>query len=100
MDLSPVIAWFVPCLGLAASVMVGRRKSKSVSGSIAIPAIFIALFLGVALTFVQVFVHTLCIESLHLCTNRGDGNMSYWFQSFFAVPLFWLSSVVTWRVTG
>jgi hypothetical protein len=98
-NFSPAIAWSVPCLGIAAAVMFGRRKSNYESGSIAIPALALSVLLGVALTFVQVFLHSTCVEELHLCEYRGDGNMSYWFQSFFAIPVYWLASIITWKVT-
>jgi hypothetical protein len=98
-DLSALVAWSVPCLGLLASVLFGRRKSRHESGSIIIPAIGLSLLLGIALTLLQVFLHGLCIKPLHLCVSRGDGNMSYWFQSFFAMPVYWLGSVVAWKVT-
>ena len=39
--------------------------------------------------FVQVFLHGSCVEAM-LCASRGDGNMSYWFQSLLAFPIYWL----------
>ncbi|NHZ90716.1 hypothetical protein F2P45_17050 [Massilia sp. CCM 8733] len=95
MDLSPVIATIVPLAGLVPAFMVGRRTGRSNFPAIWFFAILLALGIGVALTIVQVFVHTLCTEESSLCTQRGDVNMTYWFQSFFAIPLFWLIVTVS-----
>lgn len=49
---------------------------------------FLAFGLGILLTFATAALHGLCIEA-RLCMSRGDVNMSYWFHSLLAVPLFW-----------
>lgn len=99
MDLSPAIAWLMPGLGLLAAIAFGRRRSPRASGRMAMAAALVALTIGVVLTFVQVFAHSACVEQWHLCPNRGDGNMSYWFQSFLAIPLYWAASFATWKLT-
>ena len=64
----------------------GERRRKWHSGA----ALGVALALGFGLMFLQVVLHGVCIESFHMCRDRGDGNMSYWFQSFFAIPIYWI----------
>lgn len=48
-----------------------------------------ALGMGFLFMFIQVVFHGSCVAS-KFCENRGDGNMSYWFQSLFAFPVYWL----------
>jgi len=87
MDLSPVVAWLCPLLGVVTAWVYGtRRKGRRVW----LGALGAAIALGIALTFVQVFMHGACINFMKLCQYRGDGNMSYWFQSFFCIPIYWL----------
>ena len=97
MDLSPVVAWSVPLFGLFLAGMFGRSRAKSGATSIWGAAFFVALVLGFVLMFVQVALHSACVE-IKACMYRGDGNMSYWFQSFFAIPLYWLVSGSVWQM--
>lgn len=92
MDLSPVVAYATPLLGVVAAALLGARHTANPSqsgpfGSFLV-AISTAVVIGLALTFVQVMLQSLCIEKLKLCPERGDRNMSYWFQSFVAIPLY------------
>jgi heme/copper-type cytochrome/quinol oxidase subunit 3 len=98
MDLSPVIAWAVPLIGLILSTSLGLRAADRGKESHSAAALGITIALGMALTFVQALLHTQCIESFRLCRSRGDVNMSYWFQSFFAIPVFWLFGYGAWRI--
>jgi hypothetical protein len=98
MDLSPLIAWGVPASGLAAAIKHGLLAADNDNEAHFGASLVIALALGIALTFLQVFLHGLCIEKAHLCDYRGDGNMAYWFQSFFAIPLFWFAGWAAWRI--
>ena len=97
MDLSPAIAWTVPLVGAIASAWLGLRAARGKRASYWGTAFGLAFAFGIGLTFFQVALHSGCIE-LRLCTYRGDHNMSYWFQSFFAIPLFWLAGGATWQV--
>jgi hypothetical protein len=99
MDLSPIVAWFFPLVGVLASVYFGVRRGNSGSRSVWAVGLLLALVLGVGLTFVQVLDHSLCMGTAQLCTSRGDVNMSYWFQSFFCVPLYWAAAIGGWRMT-
>lgn len=83
--------------GLAVSVTAGVRAAKAERPAYWGVAFLIALFLGIGLTFAQVAFHTLCIEA-KACTSRGDVNMSYWFHSFFSIPLFWLAAGSSWQM--
>ena len=67
---------------------VARARADTSVGWFA--ALGISIVLGVFLTFAQVFLNTFCIETLKRCVSRGDVNMSYWFQSFMAIPVYWL----------
>lgn len=97
MDLSPYVAWLVAGGGVAASALIGMRRKRSGALKIWGFALLVALPLGVVLTFVQVAVHGACIDVAHWCTYRGDGNMSYWFQSFFMIPVYWVIAAVAQR---
>ena len=91
-DWSSGIAWAVPLFGLPLAFAVGRFRAKRASATSGAMAFGLAVVLGIALTFVQSALHTACIGSWQMCESRGDGNMSYWFQSFFAIPLFWFAT--------
>jgi hypothetical protein len=90
MDLSPLIPWCFVAIGLVLSLKAGSMTSgrKGCGGLLAMA--MLACLLGVVMTVATVFTHDLCI-GIHLCRSRGDGNMSYWFHSFFAIPLFWIA---------
>ena len=95
MDLSPVIAWATPLLGVAIAAALGARRAagKIQSGWFVslLVALTTAVVIGLVLTFAQVLLLELCISKLKMCPSRGDGNMGYWFQSLFAVPLYLLA---------
>ena len=98
MDLSPFIAWGVALAGGALALLVGLRRARSEAATGWAAAFGVALALGLCLTFVQVALHSFCVDQLKLCVSRGDVNMSYWFQSFFAIPLYWLVAGAAWQV--
>ena len=98
MELSPVVATLVPLVGIAVSINLGMRAAASDRTSYWGAAFLVALVLGLGLTLIQVVLHGLCIDALHLCKNRGDGNMTYWLQSLFAFPAFWLAAGGTWQL--
>lgn len=87
-DLAPAIPVVFPLLGLGGCWLLGAKAKIGPLGTF-----FFALVFGVILTLAQSFALTVCIESLRMCVSRGDGNMSYWFQSFFCIPLFWMAGV-------
>ena len=95
MDLSPVVAYAVPIVGLLFSFWFGMRRAEE--ASITLSALGMAVVTGFILMFAQVALHGGCIE-MKLCAYRGDGNMAYWFQSFVAIPLYWLVACITWRL--
>jgi hypothetical protein len=97
LDLSPVVAVSVPLAGLGFALVLGRRRAIRGDKPGVFAALAIALALGFALMFVQVFLHGICIDSLKLCTDRGDVNMSYWFQSIFAFPLYSIALLIAGR---
>ena len=97
MDLSPLIALAGPLAGCVLAARCGLSAAGAARPAYAAAALGVALALGLGLTFVQSALHTLCIENLHLCTQRGDRNMSYWLQSLLATPVFWLAGWVAWR---
>jgi hypothetical protein len=97
LDLSPGIAVIVPLAGLGLALVLGRRRAARGDKPGVFAALAIAFGLGFALMFMQVLLHGVCVESLKLCTNRGDVNMSYWFQSFFAFPLYWVTLLIAGR---
>jgi hypothetical protein len=88
----------VPACGVVIAASLGLRAAGKEREAHLAAAFGIAIALGFALSFVQALLLTLCIERAHLCPSRGDGNMSYWFQSFFAIPAFWLVGWAAWRL--
>lgn len=97
MELSPFIAAVVPLIGIVVAKVLGSNAAKSNQTSYWGAAFLASIGLGVGLTVAQVLLHGLCIDALHLCKSRGDGNMTYWFQSFFAIPVFWFMAGSTWQ---
>lgn len=88
-DLSPLVPWPFVVLGIPVSFLA-RRSIRSPRGvGRFLSTGFVAFCVGLALSFATSALHTACIESLHLCTSRGDGNMSYWFHALLAFPLYW-----------
>ena len=88
-DLSASVPWLAGGLTSVASLFIGRRQS---SGSF-LAAVFMtalkALGLGVAAMFLASALHTTCIESLHLCRSRGDGNIGIALAAMLGTPLYW-----------
>lgn len=94
MDFSPVVGWFYPLFGVAIAGAFGfwlKRNLPWYGGLI------LAIILGFFLTLAQVISHGVCMKYT-LCLNRGDVNMNYWLQSFFAIPIYWIISMVASRV--
>lgn len=96
MDFSSAVIWGVPSIGVIAAFVFGLRNAdeKSILG----PAFAVALVLGIILTMVQIALHSFCVEQAKVCMDRGDVNMSYWFQSFLAIPLYWAAAMIGWRL--
>ena len=89
MDMSALVAWGTPLIACAAVAVLGIRRTGTESRVSAGTALGKAVGVGVVFMFVQVFLHGSCVEAM-LCASRGDGNMSYWFQSLLAFPIYWL----------
>lgn len=86
-DLSPVVPWLTGTLVCLLVVVVGRRQGRQ--GNTSWPgAVFIALGLGALSILMASALHTVCIESLHLCRSRGDGNISYALAPLLGLPLY------------
>ena len=89
-DLSSFVPWLAGGLTGVASLFIGRRQS---SGSF-LAAVFMtalkALGLGIAAMFLASAIHTVCIESLHLCRSRGDGNIGLALAAMLGTPLYGL----------
>ena len=104
MDLSLVIAWATPLLGVAIAAALGARRAAGTVQSGWFVSLLVALttavVIGLALTFTQVLLLGLCIDGLKMCPSRGDGNMTYWFQSLFALPLYLLAIAKAARSNG
>jgi hypothetical protein len=98
MDLSPYIAWSTVAIGSIASLIFGSLlKSRREPGKIfflVFMLLVIPVVLGIGLVLFAVLLHSLCIE-VEMCIYRGDGNMGYWFHSFFAIPLFFIVTLAT-----
>ena len=98
MDLSPYVAWITVVIGSIVSLLFGSQlKSRHESGKklfLVFMFLIIPVGLGIGLTFLAAMLHSLCIE-VEMCTSRGDGNMGYWFHSFFAIPLFFIVTLAT-----
>jgi hypothetical protein len=73
--------------------MWGRRRTNARKVTTSGDALINAIGLGILLTIVQNFLLAGCV-GVGLCTNRGDAGLSYVFQSFFAIPVFWVAGVI------
>lgn len=87
-DYAALIQWLVTGIALASSVWVGwlyrgPRRLGKIARSVGLTVAW-----GLGFTFVAVFANELCISYWHLCPDRGDRNMAYWFFPFFATPLY------------
>jgi ascorbate-specific PTS system EIIC-type component UlaA len=91
MNPSLAVAILIPLVGVVGAFYIGKKTA--VSGSFANwrGAFVIAVVIAIVFTFVQIFALGFCIDLLRICKNQGDVNMSYWFQSFLAMPLYWMS---------
>jgi len=89
-DLSPAVPWLAAGICCLLSVLIGRHHgSADGSGSVLVAGLK-AAGLALASIFVASYIHTLCIESFHLCRSRGDGNISYALPPVLGAPLYWL----------
>jgi hypothetical protein len=93
MDLSPYIAWSTVVIGSIASLLFGCRlkswREQEKTLFLVFMFLVVPVMLGLGLVVFAVMLHSLCVE-VGMCTYRGDGNMGYWFHSFFAIPLFFI----------
>lgn len=99
-DLSYLLAWLFVLAGAAASVLLGRamRGPKNLGG-VAVAAILssiLGLVLGVGIAFTQ----TACIEQFHACISQGDGELSLWMYSMWAIPAYCLLMLAFPRAGG
>lgn len=89
-DYSSPIQWLVTGVALASSLWMGwwkrgPRHFGKIAGSAGLAALW-----GLCFTTLAVYGNSLCISSFHLCQDRGDGNMTYWFLPMFATPVYML----------
>lgn len=97
-DLSPVIPWLAGALVCLLVAVLGWRQGRQ--GDSSWPgAVFIALGLGVLSIFLASGLHTVCVESLHWCRSRGDGNITYALAPLLGLPLYVFLIVVA-RLAG
>lgn len=87
MDLSHLVAWGTPCVAAAATVALGVRRAQRKESVGGLTALGTAIGIGFVFMFVQVWLHSSCVDA-KLCEYRGDENMSYWFHSLFAFPVY------------
>ena len=92
-DFSAAVPALFIIIGILLSFKTGSQLIKPLGCMGFISVGIAAVVLGIVLMFLNIFAHGICIDELKLCKSRGDGNMSYWFQSFFAIPAFWLIMV-------
>lgn len=82
---TPVLAF---AAALAASFALGLSKRRQARP----PALWVAALLGAAVAFASLFLasflHTLCVESLHLCRSRGDANIGLALQPVLGWPFY------------
>lgn len=86
-DLSPVVPWLAGTLVCLLSAVVGWRQGRRGAASW-LAAVFMALGLCVLSIFIASGLHTVCIDSLHLCRSRGDGNITYALAPVLGLPLY------------
>jgi hypothetical protein len=80
-------------VGVVASIPIGkflRRPQGGVGVGTFIGSVLLATAVGIVLTFATVAANFYCIEMLRKRISHGDVNMSYWFHSFYAIPVFWI----------
>lgn len=81
------VQFIVLLMSLGASTWLGwRLRGPRTSGRI-MSSLVLALLIGFLFTYLAVYANEFCRKSSQLCPERGDGNMSYWFFPFFAVPI-------------
>ncbi len=97
-DLSPAVPWLAGGLVCLLVAVWGWRQGRQGHSSW-LGAVFIALGLGVSSIFLAAWLHTLCIDSLHLCRSRGDGNITYALAPLLGLPLYVFLIVVS-RAAG
>lgn len=98
-DLSALVPWLAGGLACMASIFVGKSHSSGSMPASLFSSALKALGLGVASIFLASAIHTTCIESLHLCRSRGDGNITYALASMLGIPLYWLLILATSATT-
>ena len=89
-DLSALVPWIAGAFTCIASIFVGKWSSSGSMPATVFSSAFKALGLGIASIFLASAIHTTCIESLHICRSRGDGNISYALAPVLGIPLYWL----------
>lgn len=68
-------------------MLIGARVKRSGRTMGILASLTIGFVMGVVLLFVVSGIHTVCIQA-RFCVSRGEVNMSYWFSSFFAFPIY------------
>jgi hypothetical protein len=97
-----LIPWLFVALGVIIAFALGgfarwpsgRMTPQHWSPRYCIAAFFVSIAIGIVLIIPTGIANSLCIAR-RFCVNHGDQNMSYWFHTFLAIPLFWIVMVVT-----
>lgn len=90
-DYAALIQWLVVCVAFASSIWVGwkirgPRRMGKIASSVVLAAVW-----GVGAFFLAAYSNEFCRSYLHLCPERGDGNMAYWFYPLLATPIYLVS---------
>jgi hypothetical protein len=86
------VPWIFVALGCVVAFGVGyinQRAGGGIGFWYLLGTALLSIVVGLPLTFASSYANSYCIKKLHMCQDWGDGNMAFWFQSLFAIPLFW-----------
>ena len=99
-DLSSVVGWGCVAICVVIALVIGyaMRGPKGIGSFVA--AFLLSVGVAFGLCLLTALVHTVCIESLRLCMNRGDGNMSTWLLSLIAAPVYFIAMLIFPRSTS
>ena len=89
------IGFLIPILGIPASWIVLRKLiDASLLRKIFLSGV-VSIVIMVVFVFASVLANSVCIEYTGFCEDHGDGNMSYWFNAFFMMPLYFIVALAS-----